>query len=172
MSRGTPNAIPRQSPLTLYRKVQQDGELVQQAALQINIPTDQDRATLFFYLDQNSKVQYRLLDDPAGYHSGGSLRILNLTNQDIACLVGQDQVRLGAYKDEVKDVMNGKKRFTFAFALLEPEPYKSPVKMFPMRSNRQRMLIVFSYQQRSVKSEGGKMETILVPDATRMIDSV
>ncbi|WP_309384473.1 hypothetical protein [Cerasicoccus frondis] len=172
MARGNPNPVPRNSPLVLYREVNQDGQTIKSPALQIPLPINDDQAMLFFYLDQNSKVQFKLIEDAPNRHTGGSLRVVNLTQQEIACLIGKEQVRLGPFKDEVKNVMSGKQRFSFAFALLEPEPYKSPVKVLPMRSTDQRLLIIFSYQLRSVKGEGGRTSKVLVPDATRMYDKV
>lgn len=169
--RGKINLIQRKPTLTLYRSEVVDGEKIMKPALTLNLPAGASRALLFFYLDSDDKVQYRILRDSPEMHQGGQLRVLNLTEQDVVVLIQNEQMKLVPGQEETKDVHNGDKKFSFAFAMLEPKPFKSPVKTLPMRTVNHRLLIVFTYLKKPVYDNAGNIASYtLVPDSTRLYD--
>lgn len=171
--RGQVNQVLPKSPLKLYKKgVGEDGKEIFEEALSMRLPVNDGRAILLFYMDEVGKVQYQILEDPDDKHPGGSLRIYNLSNQAITCLVDQDRLDINPNSEKIVDVLNGQKRFNFAFGLLKPTPYRSPIKTLPMRTDQHRLLVVFSYEERLLYDELGEPYKVIVPEANRMYDQL
>jgi len=171
--RGVHNPVQRISPLALYRKTMVDGEETMVQAMSIPLPVEDEQAMLFYYLSSEGKAQYHLMEDSPGKHAGGTVRIVNLTNQDIACLVDSKRIAIKPFSESIENVSTNQSRIAFAFALLEPKPYKSPSKILPMRGANKRLLIVFSSHKRQIQAEDSdELVTVIVPDASRMYDRV
>ncbi|WP_269522579.1 hypothetical protein [Coraliomargarita parva] len=172
--RGDLNQLAVSSSIVLYLKgVDENGDEIMKPIVSESAPDQLGRYIIFFFRDASGGFKTRIVSNSAIEHPGGSVRIINLTQLDIVCLLDQERVALSPGVDLVRSIgSTGKDRFRFAFGLIEPKFYKSPVKTLPLRSKEQRVLTLFSYAKREMKTGETTTETVLYPDAVYLYDSV
>jgi len=137
------------------------------------LPTGLRRAILFFYWDGQQKLRQKLVPDSSEIHPGGNARLINLMEQPVVCLVGEHRVNLAGNAEAIRgNLQDERNRFRFAFAMLEPKPYRSPVTTLLMRFSGQRFTAVFSYQKAEIASIDGTVKSLLVPNVSRLYDVV
>lgn len=171
-ARGRSNQVRYTPQLQLYREAQQEGATIHEPVLTIELPPDLEQAIMFFYITADGALGHSVVNDIPDGHRGGQVRLINLTSQDVACMVNQQRILLSAGGEATEDVYSEARNFHFAFGLLKPVPHRSPFKRLPLRLPNHRVLIVISYRDEESSGDGENNQPELVPFATQMYDRV
>lgn len=170
--RGDANLTRHNGTLTFFRERKlPEGGTQMETAIELSAQGIKRKGLLIFYRDSQDRINQRLLPDSSDHHTSGAARLLNLMEQDVLCLVGDHRVRLAGGEDSVRsDLKDERNRFRFAFAMLEPKPYRSPLSTLRLRFPEQRFTAIFTYQWKENMIAGGGSERRFVPDVLRFYD--
>ena len=85
--RGAVNRVPASGPLRLFTQAKDPatGQPVLKPALETPLPAGNAPALLAFYHGPDGAVAWRLIEDDPSRHLAGTVRLLNLSGQEVAC---------------------------------------------------------------------------------------
>ena len=174
-SRGERNKLPKGNQITLYREaLDEDNKTIMVPIFEIPVRGVEDGAILFFFANQEGKVQFRLIDDSLDNpHTALSARIVNLTDSVVVCKVGDSVVQLGPNEDKYAEVKTSEdKRFRFGFAMQEVDGYQkyAPVKTLKFPTETTRFLSAITYTAFSKVAADGAEGHVLAPTSLRLYD--
>jgi hypothetical protein len=134
------------------------------------------RKLVLFYRDEDGKVRDHHLDDSETAHPGGEVRMINLGPYNLAASIGNHQEvvppgesrLLGAPRVDDQRVM------TFEFAVSRPgqTPFRSPVTRLRLRSDRHRLLVVYTFMPTFSTTNGRGGQVSFTPIAYNLFDRI
>jgi hypothetical protein len=149
-SRGRIFEWQRKSTFPIFKKITspEDVESIVKVA-EIAIPPGEGDLLILFYINAAGKLQNKVVARDAKKHVGSSARMINLTDQEIAFVLGEDTYRISENQEKIINLkVAANERFRFVFKLLDPnsEHTRSPIKTLRLLNPQMRFMSVFSYK--------------------------
>jgi len=146
------------------------------------VPNDQERALLLLYVDTNGEPGHVMVDDSEAAHSAGMVRLINVSNQPITFVAGQQRREVPAGGEaKVTPQLDEDRRFEFLFRSFdgEGEVFTSNLRKLKLPKPETRLLILYTALPRMMpvddqfKEDGSPMtQTVFVPTAYRLYDEI
>ncbi|MFH1499427.1 MAG: hypothetical protein ABII82_16580 [Verrucomicrobiota bacterium] len=170
--RGPANPVPATDTLRLFRQTQDtEGRPLMTPALEVALPAGTAPALLAFFHDPSGRVTYRLLDDAPAGHAPGTIRLVNLSADEILCKL-DDQVVAVPPQDiaGTRVAVADASGFIFTYGARQPDGsiFKSPAKKLRLPRDDMRLLILFA-THRELRDDA--RQVLIVRDA-RLYDRV
>lgn len=179
-SRGETVDIPVQPPLHLYKL--QNGETGPTYVPIINLTKREkdDRILVVFFRKESGEQGIHYIDDSAAAHPAQTVRVLNLSNTNMAVTVGAAPVlvRPDTLESLGKPLFTEGTRFHFTFGVNLPDQgtWQSPMRNLRFRNPEQRLLIIYtmlpSFEEITSPDGRTRSQRVLRPEAYRMYDRV
>lgn len=179
-ARGETVEIPIKPPLHLYR--QQPGEPAPQYTPVLTLSTREkdDKILAVFHRKPDGASGIHYVDDSAAAHPAQTVRVLNLSDINMAATIGGDTilVRPNALQSLGKPVFTEGTRFHFTFGVTLPDQgaWQAPTRNLRFRREDQRLLIIYTllpaFEEVTTPNGAVRSQRVLRPEAFRMYDRV
>lgn len=170
---GSSNLLPPGTrSLVLYREQQTEAGTAMSPTINIPLPGEALLYLIFNY-DANGNVIYQVLEDSAEIHPGGSLRLVNTTQNDVVFLLNGSAHPLKADADINLPIEAQEGAFTFSYAMERAGDLKRmiPTKMLRLIGPDSRLMMILTYRKYD-REEGGRNTVVWKPHLTRVYSTV
>lgn len=175
-TRGVKNLQVLDDQFILNRKTHNEaGDVIYVPTMTIDIP-EEERVTILFYGDKSGAIKSYVIDDSIEQHPGGTARVINLTSDQVACIVGNESTRLSPLQSFVsKNLFQDSNRFEFGFSVNSADRGRkeSDLQRYKLRTNDSRFLALIAYSEfQSAGPNPGEVDIKRIPVTFRLYDRV